>query len=113
MRKMILILMAVAVTIFSFLVIVKFVLNKDVVYKDPGYQRYQTCKQINNKIEKRELMRLLAEPYETEKEQRGVVYYYHEAMFAAGPIRILLDNQEAMVIGVKCSEDGEWKIFKS
>ena len=111
MRKTILILIAVAVTIFLFLVIAKFVLNKDAGYKDSGEQRYQTCEQINNKIEKRELIRLLAEPYKTEKEQRGVVYYYHESPFAAGPVRILLDNQESMVIGVKCSEDGEWKIF--
>lgn len=105
-RNLILILTAIFLIIFSFFIIIPFLLRKDA-----GYLRYQTCEQIDNKIEKQELMRLMAEPYQTEKSERGIVYYYHEAMLAAGPIRVMLDNQDSMVIGTKCSEDGKWKFF--
>ena len=106
MGKLITIFVVVILMISLFVAIGKFHLSKDA-----GYQRFQTCEQIRNKIERQELIKMVGEPYHIEKTQSSVVYYYQAAMFAAGPIRIMLDNQEAMVIGVKCSEDGEWKSF--
>ena len=103
----IMILTIVLIAFVIFLAIVKYLLDRD-----EGYQRFQKCEQVRSKISREELMSMIGQPYRIEKTQSGSVYYYREAMFAAGPIRWMLDTHENMAIGTKCSEDGEWKYFE-
>jgi len=68
--------------------------NNVFLNNDDGYKRFQICEKINESISKADLTELIGPPERIINEEKGVLYYYKGAMFAAGPIRILLDPSE-------------------
>jgi hypothetical protein len=71
----------------------------------------KTCQSLNSAISKDELIKKIGQPYKTEVTEQGVVLYYESNPFAAGPVRILVEQKTGMVIGKKCFEDDEWTYF--
>jgi hypothetical protein len=104
------------VVVFSILALIIALLAMDYVSKiqlkdDEGYKRFQKCEEIVRSISKEDLIKVLGEPKSIEKMDAGIVYKYEAAAVAAGPIGILLNKDQTQVIGAKCEEDSDWRIF--
>jgi len=70
------------------------------------------CQSLNSTISKDELIKGIGQPYKTEVADQGIVLYFENNPFAAGPVRILVDQKTDRVAGKKCFEDKEWVYFK-
>lgn len=95
-----------------FYVIAFYMVIKPLFEREAGYERFQKCEWINGRISVEELIAMVGQPHRVDPTQDGDIYYYREAAFAAGPIRIMVDTETNRVAGVKCSEDGQWVYFE-